>query len=135
MKSLNFRAWIKDEHRMTKVHEVTYIDGELHYIFDGDCDYYTVDEFKLMQSTGLKDVLDREVYEGDIIVTPFEEDGLLVVYLDTTAGMYVKNLLSGHIQFIDDPGSLEELKELKDELSQNIEIKGNIYENPELLGE
>lgn len=135
MKSLNFRAWIKAEHRMTKVHEVTYIDGELHYIFDDDCDYYTVDEFKLMQSTGLKDVLDREVYEGDIIVTPFEEDGLLVVYLDTTAGMYVKNLLSGNIQFIDDPGSLEELKELKDELSQNIEIKGNIYENPELLEE
>lgn len=130
-----FRAW-------TEEGKVMYYDV---YPFKNDTLLLSYDEiafdevpasdFILMQSTGLKDIYGKDVYEGDILITPFPRNSLLVVYLDTTAGVYLKSMLSGNINFIDDLDSLEELEEVKAELSKSIEIKGNIYENPELPGE
>lgn len=93
------------------------------------------DDVKLMQFTGLKDKNGKEVFEGDLIATPFEEDGLFEVHMDTVAGVYTKSTLTGKLQFIEDLDSLEELEGFKAEFAEYLEIKGNIYENPDLLGE
>lgn len=71
---------------------------------------------KLMQYTGLKDKNDKEIYEGDIIVYP---DGINTIgYEDGSFVRYFKE--SGHT-----PINQKDMLE--------IEIIGNIYENPELL--
>lgn len=130
MEELKVRAWWEKGKRMLDIAAIDFLEKEVKSHANV---MYRFDDIELMQSTGLKDIYDKDVYEGDIITTPFEEDGMFVVYLNTTAGLYIKSLLSGNIQFIDDPGSLEELEELKAEIRQSIEIKGNIYENSELL--
>lgn len=134
MEELKVRAWLTEEQRMVDVYEMTFINDGI-TILSYDMNFYTDDEFKLMQATGLKDIYDNDVYEGDILITPFPEDGLFEVGMSTTAGVYTKNLSTGNIQFIEDLDNLEELEELKEELRQYIEIKGNIYENKDLLGE
>lgn len=57
-----FRAWLKEEKRMTDVHEMTFIDGEVYLISD-ITGFYAYEEFKLMQSTGLRDKNSREIYD------------------------------------------------------------------------
>lgn len=87
----------------------------------------TSDKVILMQSTGLKDDLDKEIFEGDVILwtywDEFEDSGRAKIIFDK--GMF--KLLDIHTE-----------KEVWDSLSDCIEncnvfLQGNIYENPELL--
>lgn len=50
-----FRAWLKEEYRMTDVREITFFNDEIQMISDVE-GFYAYDEFELMQSTGLKDI-------------------------------------------------------------------------------
>ena len=74
----------------------------------------------LMQSTGLKDKNDKEIFEGDILGT---KDGLLngVVEYRSDLGMWTNSLISYN--------NFERLCNV----ASSREIIGNIYENPELL--
>lgn len=124
-----FRAWLKEEKRMTDVSEMTFIDGEVYLISDVT-GFYAYEEFKLMQSTGLKDKNGKEIYEGDIVkfsdcdndayVTPVVWDNNYACFGVSFSGKY--------------PISFDYLEEFYTEL-KDIEVVGNIYENPELLGE
>ncbi|MHA3066594.1 YopX family protein [Lacticaseibacillus saniviri] len=72
-------------------------------------------KIKFMQFSGVKDVFDKEIYEGDIVT------------FDTTcgnAGNYVVKL---------DKGTFEPLDEMTLATSRNLKVIGNIYQNPELV--
>jgi len=71
----------------------------------------------IMQFTGLKDKNGKEIYEGDIV-----QRGVITFSRGKFQGTY-----------FDSTGDLAE--DWEDDLFQekNIEVKGNIYENPELL--
>lgn len=132
MRVPKYRAWDKENKEMLFVRQIDFMFEKVVL----ECyEQFFIDEVELMQSTGLKDVHGKEVYEGDLIATPFEEDGLFEVHMDTVAGVYTKSTLTGKLQFIEDLDSLEELEEFKSEFAEYLEIKGNIYENPDLLGE
>lgn len=122
-----FRAWLKEEKRMTDVNEMTFIDGEVYLISDVT-DFYAYEEFKLMQSTGLRDKNGMEIYEGDIVKFPeFNGD----IYI--TPVVWDKSCACFGLSFSGKyPISFDYLEEFYTEL-KDIEVVGNIYENPELL--
>lgn len=85
----------------------------------------------LMQYTGLKDSHGNEIYEGDILEAIFELfDGELKTVRD--AGVVVFKDCAFQIQTFED--HLEPLHEWS-QLSEELKVIGDIYENPELLKE
>lgn len=122
-----FRAWLKEEKRMTDVNEMTFIDGEVYLISDVT-DFYAYEEFKLMQSTGLRDKNGKEIYEGDIV--KFSDcDGDVYV----TPVVWDKNYACFGVSFSGKyPVSFDYLEEFYTEL-KDIEVVGNIWEDGELL--
>jgi uncharacterized phage protein (TIGR01671 family) len=146
-KEIKFRAWDKQNDCWYKpIHEA--YKGNLFELlvgFGGDLSAHTIqglvhesmwpDRFELMQFTGLKDRLGKEIYEGDIIRS--DRPGVFtgeVCYDPQMAGFVIKwkedywrvhryayfNVTSGG----------------EDSFSCDfMEVIGNIYENPELLNE
>lgn len=119
-----FRAWLKDEYRMTDVREITFFDDEVQMISDVT-DFYTYGEFELMQSIGLIDENGKEIFEGDIVKDGGEDVG--VVVYDKECGAYGLKYKSNVIL------TFENIDELGD--WKGSAVIGNIYENPELLEE
>ncbi|MCY7152224.1 YopX family protein [Streptococcus gallolyticus subsp. gallolyticus] len=119
-----FRAWLKDEYRMTDVREITFFDDEVQMISDVT-DFYTYGEFELMQSTGLIDKNGKEIFEGDVLKT---YDGELAKVV------WNKELACWEAEFLGEIVDLSEVADVKSSRS-DCEIVGNIYENPELVEE
>ena len=130
MREIKFRAW---DCALEQIVEWEYLrDTEL---FD---DGFDSNRWALMQFTGLRDMNGTEIYEGDILKLsygiPPTSDTVEVVwysdyYLDmedeksiTYCGWWFKNIRQNGCSA---PAGLE--------YQNDIEIIGNIYENPELL--
>ncbi|QBX15782.1 phage uncharacterized protein TIGR01671 [Streptococcus equinus] len=129
MRELKFRAWLKDEKRMAKVHEVSFFDDKVFTITTID-NFYADDEFKLMQFTGLKDKNGKEVFEGDIINYKYgrHTSTQFVVKYDEFQATFV--VVDNHNDLV------YTFRELADYIQLNsLEVIGNIYENKELLGD
>lgn len=119
-----FRAWLKNDKEMIDVDEIHFDNGKLDFIGDAITFMRTVDEIELMQSTGLKDKNGKEIFEGDVIrqvrTQPTTEN-------ETITG--VVTMLEGAWLIMNDCEQLASY--LWSETDEN-EIIGNIYENPEL---
>jgi hypothetical protein len=107
MREIKFRAWNSEEKTMLKPFDLS---SNPKYWCDNLKDY------PLMQYTGLKDKNGVEIYEGDIIKT--DTDNIVSVEYSNYYGAY---LFGGF------PTNQDEIYKLE------IEVIGNIYENPELL--
>ena len=122
MREIKFRAWLKEERKMVNV-ETLFI-GINRLCFGNfkteDLFFRDFEEVELMQYTGLKDKNGKEIYEGDIYHVGDKNIRYLVVWFDS--GFEGKQLRST---------SYAGLKSW----AKDIEILGNIYENPELLEE
>jgi uncharacterized phage protein (TIGR01671 family) len=122
MRETKFRAWDKHERKLIS-HFTIYSDGEGLGIYDPHgCEdqWYDINNFILMQFTGLKDKNGKDIYEGDICNHLIYKTGpYKVIYTPDNTGYDLTNgIASMHL------GRMCEL---------NLEIIGNIYENPELL--
>jgi uncharacterized phage protein (TIGR01671 family) len=119
MKEIKFRAW-------------NTIDKTMYEIGSLDCPW-PYDEIKIMQYTGLKDRNYRGIWEGDIV--SWYHNGIKqtvngqIVWEDISASYryYTKLPIGGAI--IRDLGYYLN----KEPVDINIQVIGNIYENPELL--
>lgn len=127
MTTLKFRAWdkkcnkmFKDTFAITESGQVIIVEQES--VFDTP-DYVFTDDLIIMQSTGLVDKNNKEIFDGDVLLT--YDDELVKVYWDDILG-------SWYIAF---PCEAVELNEVADIQSNRsiCAIVGNIYENPELL--
>lgn len=102
------------------------------YTVEGDDNVYgdtiSFEDCILMQSTGLKDKNGKEIFEGDIVKFPeFNGD----IYITPVA--WDKSCACFGVSFSGKyPVSFDYLEEFYTELKE-IEVVGNIYENPELV--
>ena len=122
-----FRAWDKELQTMLDVSLIDFKKGILvgeHWKF-GKTNFMSFDEIELMQSTGLKDKNGQEIFEGDVVrqvrTQPTTEN-------ETITG--VVTMIEGTWLIMNDCEQLA--SKLWSETDEN-EIIGNIYENPELL--
>lgn len=97
--------------------------SDLFCILKNDADTGYISE--PMQSTGLVDMYDKEIFEGDVLKT---SDGELA------KAVWNKELACWEAEFLSEIVDLSEVADIKSNRS-DCEIFGNIYENPELLKE
>ena len=139
MREIKFRAWFEGH-----MYEVAKLD------FWGDPEQATCDlagpgengegeeffdiyvgEVELMQYTGLKDKNGAEVYEGDIVA--FEDSDGGYEYPDVAVNTGIVEY--GELGFYFTNRVAVEMDDfyIKDGRCDDIEVIGNIYENPELM--
>jgi len=129
MREIKFRAWDKEEKIMIPADLFAFEDYEpLAYLFKST-------EFDFLQFTGLHDKFDKEAYEFDILKYD-------IGYGIIRFGRFLQNIEEYEREFIGFyvewkiryfPDSPEHLFVRSLAWEKEIEIIGNIYENPELL--
>ncbi|EKF1562755.1 hypothetical protein OX521_002754 [Listeria monocytogenes] len=123
MRVIEYRAFVKETKKMLPVTDLCLNETEAVGVSgcgNANCtlcvDWHSFDDVVLMQYTGLKDKSDNKIFEGDIGwdehnecygVVKFEEGKFLYVWENIVEDLW--------------------------EVADNIEVIGNIHENPELL--
>ena len=121
MRDIKFRVWDNERNAMfnSKSVDIDFFEGKIEITSDTIRydEVYTdeIKDFELMQYVGCKDKNNKEIYEGDIVKTK-EHIGQIIY----SKGMF----------FIDVKGDFY-LPIYN--VSEFIEVIGNIYENPDLL--
>lgn len=120
--TVRYRAWDNWRKKMSVVDRI-YIDTKGVRLYDDFGEYWRdFRDVELMQSTGLKDKNGKEVFIGDIIKCTrgclhevYIEKEYGGTYLGGMPAIYLSRLLGGYAW------------------TEDEEIIGNVYENPELL--
>lgn len=140
MREIKFRAWVKADSFNEGGMYTGFSFGDIYSGYDEAntrcTDGKTWQEPKwsnatIMQYTGLKDKNGKEIYEGDIVLdqwthydTKFKRHEVRFGQHETSRDYYAS---TAYGWFIRGKGSLTS------DLAIQIEVIGNIYENPELL--
>ena len=126
MREIKFRAWHKEEKIMGEVLGIDILHKEI-FFSNEDVDRYEHTDFKdieLMQYTGLKDKNNKEIYEEDIVKLRANHGIGVIKYSDEWGAFIVEYIKPRPLAVL----GMNYYKE-------DIEVLGNIYEKPELLGE
>ncbi|TEA91086.1 hypothetical protein TK35_04075 [Lacticaseibacillus paracasei] len=127
-REIKFRVWDHNTDTMMIPDNFEFCDGEICWIDagreagpksgnDGD-----PGQFEIMQYTGLKDKNGREIYEGDVLdIGLRNQDGKPVI-----APVSYETYAAGYV--LDNGGN-----GIWQRLTEDCEVIGNIFENPELL--
>jgi len=129
-RAIKFRAWdphwkdAPEKENGMSYGNIEYFDDMVAFRFSHGT-WNGTEDYILMQYTGLKDKNGKEIYEGDIIKNI---DGY-VHWGKYEDGEYVYNV---YTWVLNKYGTVLSEMVLT---YKNVEVIGNIYENPELLGE
>ena len=127
MREIKFRAWDKLKKSMHDVGGINFIEGiVILWKQTGSVrsTYYAeLDSIELVEYTGRKDKNAVEIYEGDVV---FIEE------YDGPGETYVVNYKDAEWRLVNGPNVFDE-DSLHLFSSEELEIKGNIYENKDLM--
>lgn len=129
-REIKFRVWDKKNKKYRELVVYDVANGKVVVRFP--IETLLKGDYILEQYTGLKDINGKEIYEGDTIevfstdeyVMGFE--GIYRVYFDNSWLSYQMYKVQSSYSSITET--------FEPEMSTNIEVIGNIHENPELLG-
>lgn len=119
-REIKFRSWYKKGKTMTTSGFHLTHKGEILFAVPVE-----QNDFILMQYTGLEDKNGKEIYEGDIIKFDFDYSNKTfngIVYYSGACFYANDGCSSGHLTL----GHLIDNK-------RNVEVMGNVHENPDLL--
>lgn len=127
-RKIKFRAWDNVNNQMLDVQELNFEDcfygGYTTVRTTMYSDYFDIREIPIMQYTGLHDKNGKEIYEGDI-----------VKYRDST-GQHIEKVIFDKGCFYAGMHCGSSTGVAPKLINTRItEVIGNIYDNPELLGE
>lgn len=115
MREIKFRVWDKLNKEMNNIESINFQERR---VYKNDVSYLNFNNTELMQCTGLKDKNGKEIYEGDIFYTGSKKILYIVEWIDCgLKGRQIKNKSWVGLDYWKD----------------DIEVIGNIYENPELM--
>ena len=132
MREIKFRAWDTFQGKMIKVNRINFDESEIDVVIQEkptekfySCKFQ---EISLMQSTGLHDKNGAEIYEGDIVKCTDEEGEISKLNSGTGIGQveWLNKWGFWNISVIEN--SLGDIL-----FNGNVEVIGNIFNNPELL--
>ena len=157
-REIKFRAWHKEKKIIGEVLGIDILHKEI-FFSNEDVDCYEHSDFKnieLLQFTGLKDNNKSEIYKGDILLSS-NENGISLILIDFgDPNIEYSNMLTGfkikteiilsdgqYFQYFSN-NLIELINKYNIPMAEDNNTKyisdgwwilGNIYENPELLGE
>lgn len=123
MREIKFRLWDKDAKKM--IYHDDFVAHLINIKLNGLIIWGSLDmtnDLIKLQYAGLKDKNGIEIYEGDI------------VQIDFGKGQYVSGIIKSKVIFEEGKFTVESCL-FKLEYLDQIEIIGNVYQNPEQLGE
>lgn len=133
MTEIKFRAWLKEDKKMVNVETMDFTDKSIQYLKKSEINNAYIlrresfDDVELMQYTGLKDKNGTEIYENDIVK---------FIVLDGYGEHADQFECIDKVEYYISEFKLQQIGlRLSEESIIEIEIIGNVYENPELLEE
>lgn len=123
MREIKFRAWVKEKKAIFEVILIDYVTKKVTYLLERVGHLLSIrdakfNDIEFMQYTGLKDKNNKEIYEGDIFHIGSKKIMYVVEWIDCgLKGRQIKNKSWIGLDYWKD----------------DIEVIGNIYENPELM--
>jgi len=123
-REIKFRVWDIENKEMLNVQELdfepTFYGGRIAIRPDQYSDYFDTEDMILMQYTGFNDRCGKEIYENDIVYVSGEDENAIIEWDEETARFIIH--FDGWIADFDNYYGKE------------LEVMGDIYNNPELLG-
>ena len=125
MREFKFRIWVKEKKAIFEVILIDYVTKKVTYLIERVGHLLSIrdakfNDIEFMQYTELKDKNNKEIYEGDIFHIGSEKIRYVVEWIDCgLKGRQIRNKSWIGLDYWKD----------------DIEVIGNIYENPELMEE
>ena len=125
MREIEFRVYVHNKNKIYNVKEIDFVHKILTFEENKSTNTMrTFNQVRLMQYTGLKDKNGKKIFEGDIVMADFDytEQPMEVIYYKCGFKLKSKDCKETYDYSIHDE-------------TPELEVIGNIHDNPELLKE